>query len=207
MPVTIAIVEDNADFGEELTQLLAEVPDFSCTCLCRNVQTALRQVPRHAPDVILMDLQLPDGSGIECTAELKRLLPQAQIMIFTVYEDSAQIYQALAAGASGYLLKRTPPDKLIRAIRELKDGGVPMSSEVAQKVIQAFRKPGGSVEKADGLTPREEEVLELLTRGRISKEIASDLGISLDTVNSHVKHIYKKLHVRSRVEAVMKYRA
>jgi DNA-binding NarL/FixJ family response regulator len=207
MNVRIAIVEDNADFSEELTQLLDDVPNFSCACVCRNVQTALRQVPRHAPDVILMDLQLPDGSGIDCTAELKRRVPQAHIMILTVYEDSAQIYQALAAGASGYLLKRTPPERLVQAIRELKDGGVPMSSEVAQKVIQAFRKPEGSAARTDGLTLREEEVLELLTRGHISKEIANDLGISLDTVNSHLKHIYKKLHVRSRVEAVMKYRA
>jgi len=206
MPIAIAIIEDDAGISEELTHIFAEVPDFSCVCVCRNVRTALSQVPLRSPDVILMDIKLPDGSGIECTAELKRRLPQAQVMILTVYEDSAQIYKALAAGASGYLLKRTPPEELIRAVRELKHGGVPMSGEVARKVIQTFRKEPESVEKIDRPTPREEEVLDLLARGRPSKEIATELGISVETVNSHLKHIYEKLHVRSRTEAVIKYR-
>jgi DNA-binding NarL/FixJ family response regulator len=206
MAITVAIVEDDAGICEELTHLLGEVPDFSCAGVCRNVATALRQIPAQRPDVILMDIQLPDGSGIDCTAELKRQLPQTQILIFTVYEDSAQIYQALAAGASGYLLKRTAPEEVIRAIREVRQGGAPMSGAVARKVIQAFRKESAPAERVHLLTPREEEVLELLAQGLLSKEIAGRLGIGVETVNSHLKHIYEKLHVRSRIEAVIKYR-
>jgi DNA-binding NarL/FixJ family response regulator len=206
MATRIAIVEDDQGICEELSLLIGEVPDFACACVCRNARTALRLVPKSEPDVILMDIQLPDGSGIECTEELKRKLPAAQIMILTVYEDSSKIYKALAAGASGYLLKRTPPDELVRAIRELRSGGVPMSSEVARKVIRAFRSREESADRVSGLTPREEEVLELLARGQLSKEIAGELGISVETVNSHLKHIYEKLHVRTRVEAVLKYR-
>jgi DNA-binding NarL/FixJ family response regulator len=206
MATTIAIVEDNAGICDELIELLAEVPDFACVCVCRNVKTALSDIPAQAPDVILMDIRLPDGSGIDCTAALKRVLPRSQIMIFTVHEDSAQIYQALTAGASGYLLKRTPPDEVVRAIREIRGGGAPMSGAVARKVIQAFQQAVPAGAAGDSITPREREVLELLSQGLLSKEIASQLSISLDTVSSHLKHIYEKLHVRTRTEAVIKYR-
>jgi len=205
MAITVAIVEDNAGICEELEQIIREDPGCSCVCVCRNLQTALRKIPALAPDVIIMDIQLPDGSGIECTARLKRLLPRVQIMMFTIYEDSEQIFRALEAGASGYLLKRTAPEALLQAIREIKQGGVPMTGEIARKVIHSFRRTPAQPSESEPLTPREEEVLELLAKGFLSKEIAAKLAVSVETVNSHLKHIYDKLHVRSRTEAVIKY--
>ena len=205
MVTTVAIVEDNDGICEELTQIIAEDPRFACVCVCRNMQTALRKIPPLAPHVIIMDIQLPDGTGIDCTSRLKRLLPRTQILMFTIYEDSEQIFSALEAGASGYLLKRTAPEELLRAIFEVVQGGVPMTGEVARKVIHTFcREPSGAAH-VDRLTPREEEVLKLLARGCLSKEIALQLSISVETVNTHLKHIYEKLHVRSRTEAVIKY--
>jgi DNA-binding NarL/FixJ family response regulator len=205
MAITIAIVEDNAGIAEELEAILRDDPDCKCLGVCRNLQTALRKIPPLAPDVVIMDIQLPDGSGIECTARLKRLLPATQIMMFTIYEDTDAIYRALEAGASGYLLKRTAPDALLRSIHELKQGGVPMTGEVARKVIQSFRRESVGAAKLEQLTPREEEVLNLLAKGCLSKEIARQLSVSVETVNTHLKHIYEKLHVRSRTEAVIKY--
>jgi DNA-binding NarL/FixJ family response regulator len=202
MAITVAVVEDNAGICEELSQIIAEDSGCACVCVCRNLQTALRKILPLAPDVVIMDINLPDGSGIDCTAQLKRLLPQTQIMMFTIYEDSEQIYKALEAGASGYLLKRTAADALLGAIHEIKQGGVPMTGEVARKVIRSFRRESPPVER---LTPREEEILQLLAKGFLSREIALQLSISLETVNSHLKHIYDKLHVRSRTEAVIKY--
>jgi DNA-binding NarL/FixJ family response regulator len=205
MPTTVAIVEDNAGICEELEQILAENPEYTCVGVCRNLQTALRKLPLQAPEVVIMDIQLPDGSGIECTARLKRLLPGMQVLMFTIHEDSEQIFRALEAGASGYLLKRTAPEALLRAILEVKHGGAPMTGEVARKVIQSFHRAPTKIEEADRLTPRETEILELLAKGHASKEIAGELSIGVETVNSHLKHIYEKLHVRSRTEAVIKY--
>jgi DNA-binding NarL/FixJ family response regulator len=206
MSIRIAIVEDNARIRGTLTQLLTHARGFNCVCACETAEKALNLIPKHAPDIVIMDIELPDFSGIECTARLKRLLPDTQIMIFTVYEDNDQIFQALEAGASGYLLKRTTPAEILEALTDIKDGGAPMSSEVARKVVQSFRK----VEHARNpeiqqLSRREEEILSLLTQGYVTKEIADKLGISYDTVRSHLKHIYEKLHVRSRTEAVLKY--
>jgi len=202
VPITVAIGEDNAGICEELEQVLSEDAGFICVAVCRNLQTALRKIPPVAPEVIIMDIQLPDGSGIEGTARLKRLLPQTQILMFTIYEDHEQIFRALENGASGYLLKRTPPKELLAAIREMKAGGAPMTGEIARKVIDSFRciKP-----MVEALTAREEEILQRLAKGYVSKEIASDLGIRIETVNSHLKHIYEKLQVRSRTEAVIKF--
>lgn len=205
MPTKVALVEDNAGICEELERILAEDPGCQCVCVCRNVQTALRKLPPLAPEVIIMDIQLPDGSGIDCTARLKRLLPRTQIVIFTIGADSEQIFRALEAGASGYLLKRSAPHEIIRAIREVKHGGAPMTGEIAHKVIQFFRKEPMREKTTDPLTPREAEILELLAKAQSSKEIAHHLAISLETVNSHLKHIYEKLQVRSRTEAVIKY--
>lgn len=204
MSITVAIVEDNAGICEELKQFLAESPEVSCLCACRNLQTALRQIPPLAPDVLIMDINLPDGSGVAATARLKQLLPDTQIVMYTIYHDADQIFRALEAGASGYLLKSTSPAELLRAIREVRQGGVPMTGEVARKVIQSFRRPQPA-SAADPLTKREEEVLELLAKGLSSAEIALQLQIGLATVHSHLKHIYGKLHVRSRTEAVIKY--
>lgn len=205
MAISVAIVEDNSGICEELEQIVSEDPGLSCVCVCRNLKTALQKIPAIAPDVIVMDIQLPDGSGIEGTARLKRQLPRTQILMFTIYEDTEQICKALEAGASGYLLKRATPDGLVRAIREVKEGGVPMTSEVARRVIQTFRKSPGAEDAREKLTRREEEIMDLLVTGCQSKEIAERLFIGLETVNSHLKHIYEKLHVRSRTEAVIKY--
>ena len=203
MATKVALVEDNAGICEELEQIISEQPSLTCVGVCRNVRTALQKIPQLAPDVIIMDIQLPDGSGIEATARLKRQLPDTQILMFTVYEDTEQICKALEAGASGYLLKRTAAQGLVRAIQEVREGGVPMTGEVARKVIQSFRRP--TTDAAERLTRREEEIMQLLVVGCISKEIADKLSIGLETVNSHLKHIYEKLHVRSRTEAVVKY--
>lgn len=202
MRTTIAIVEDNAGIAAELEQMIAEHPEYTCIAVCRNMQTALRKIPALRPDVIIMDIKLPDGSGIEAVARIKRILPDTQIMMFTIFEDAEAIFKALEAGANGYLLKRSSPEALLRAIGEIKEGGVPMTGEIARKVIQSFRK---KPEKTEALTTREEEILQLLAKGLLSKEIAHQLTISVETVNSHLKHIYEKLHVRSRTEAVIKY--
>lgn len=205
MSITVAIVEDNAGICEELEQIVSEAPGLSCICVCRNFKTALQKIPGLAPDVVVMDIQLPDGSGVECTARLKRQLPNTQILMFTVYEDSEQICKALEAGASGYILKRAAAEGIVRAIREIKEGGVPMTGEVARKVIQTFRRSPSAEDAKEKLTRREEDIMELLVMGCLSKEIADRLSIGLETVNSHLKHIYEKLHVRSRTEAVIKY--
>jgi DNA-binding NarL/FixJ family response regulator len=205
MPLSVAIVEDNAEICEDLEQVIRNAPGFACACVCRNTETALRKIPAAKPDVVIMDIGLPDGSGIECTAALKRTLPDVQIMMFTVYEDSEQIFRALAAGASGYLLKRASPAEILQALRELANGGVPMSGEIARKVIASFRPEPPPAAKTAKLTPREQTVLEQLANGLSAKEIAAQLAISTDTVNVHLKHIYQKLHVRSRIEAVIAY--
>ena len=205
MPITVAIVEDNSEICEGLEHVLAKTPGFTCVCACRNAKTALRKIPTCSPDVVIMDINLPDASGIDCTAKLKRLLPEMQIMMFTVYDDSEQIFRAMEAGASGYLLKRSSSTVLLNALREMKSGGVPMTGEIARKVIERFRKPTISADQTAELTRREEEVIQLLAEGHPAKEIASRLSITADTVNAHLKHIYEKLHVRSRIEAVIKY--
>jgi len=206
MSLNVAIVEDSLKIRGTLAQLIAGAPGFDCVCTCDSGEEALRLVPKYTPDIVIMDIQLPDLSGIECTARLKRLLPKTQVMIFTVYEDNDQIFQALKAGASGYLLKRTTPAEILEALTEIRQGGAPMSSEVARKVVQSFRQdePARSPE-VEQLSRREEEILGLLTQGYVAKEIAGKLSISYDTVRSHLKHIYEKLHVRSRTEAVIKY--
>lgn len=202
MPITVAITEDNVGICEELQQILAEDPACKCVGICRNLRTALREIPALDPDVIIMDIRLPDGSGIDATAQLKRLLPRSQIMIYTVYEESEEIFRALEAGASGYLLKETAPEELLRSIHEITNGGVPMAGEVARKVIQSFRRQPA---QSEPLTSREDEILNLLAQGLVTKEIAARLSIGSETVRSHLKHIYGKLHVRTRTEAVIKY--
>lgn len=202
MVITVAVVEDNAGICEELEQMLSSDPGFRCVCVCRNLQTALKKIPPTQPDIIIMDIQLPDGSGADGTLRLKRLLPQTQVVMFTIYDDQEQIFRALECGASGYLLKSTPLKELLAALREVRAGGAPMTGEVARKVIESFRR---SKPITDPLTSREEEILQRLAKGHLAKEIAYALGISIETVNSHIKHIYEKLHVRSRTEAVIKY--
>lgn len=205
MTTTVAIVEDNSAVADSLKKVLAESGAFQCVCTCANAESALRSIPQFGPDVVIMDIELPEMSGIECTARLKQVLPETQILILTVYKNSESIFQALEAGASGYLLKRSTSDEILRALREVKEGGAPMSGEIARKVVQYFRKPVASSPEIESLTRREEEILSYLAQGYGSKEIADKLFITYDTVCSHLKHIYDKLHVRSRTQAVLKY--
>lgn len=171
-----------------------------------NGEEALEKLPGLRPDVVIMDIQLPGMSGVECTAQLKARAPEIQVLVFTVFGDSDLVFKALEAGASGYLLKRTPRQEIVESVKDVWFGGAPMSGEIARKVVDSFRKPA-KTKNADleELTPREEEVLALLAKGYITKEIADQLGISFDTVRFHLKHIYQKLHVRSRSEALIKY--
>jgi DNA-binding NarL/FixJ family response regulator len=206
MRTTVAIVEDSAGICEELKHLLSNAADLSCVSVCRNTESALARIPSLAPEVIIMDIHLPDGSGIACTAPLKRWLPSTQILMFTIYDDTDQIVRALEAGASGYILKNTPAVEILAAIRAIRNQGAPMSSDVARKLVESFHRRPAPAAATEALTPRETEILELLSEGLLYKEIADRLTIKLDTVGTHLKSIYRKLHVRSRTEAVMKAR-
>jgi DNA-binding NarL/FixJ family response regulator len=201
----IAIVEDNRVIRESLAEFVQTDPDCKCIYVCATASEALKEVPKCQPDIVLMDIQLPDISGIECTAQLKQLLPSVQIIMVTVYEDTDRIYKALRAGACGYLLKRCTPEELIDAIHEVKQGGAPMSREIARKVIASFREPATSASEVEGLSPREREILELLANGYPNKEIAARVGLTDGTVRWHLRHVYNKLHVRSRMEAALKF--
>lgn len=206
--VSVGIVEDSAPFRSRLRDYINASPDLRCTCTFANGANALAGLPAQAPDVVLMDLQLPDTNGVDCTFKLKSQLPATQFMIFTVHEDSEQIFNALKAGASGYLLKRTPPDEILAAIRDLHRGGAPMSSEIARKVVLSFRAtaPARAPKPAlETLSPRQEEILRLLAQGHTVKEIAEHTGLTVETVRSYLKLVYQKLHVRSRTEALLKY--
>lgn len=206
MTTRVAIVEDNEEILEMLERIVRRAPGLQSVCTCPNGETAMQTIPASKPDVVVMDLQLPDISGIECTARLKRLLPNIQILVFTVYGDNEQVFKALEAGASGYLLKRSTPEEILQAIVDVHQGGAPMTGEIARKVVQSFRKKGQTeVRETEHLTAREEEILGLLARGFVTKEIADQLSVSVDTVRFHLKNIYAKLHVRSRTEAVVKY--
>jgi len=202
----IAIVEDNRVIRESLCEFVQGDPECCCVCTCDSAEDAVRQIPRHQPDIVLMDIQLPNLSGIECTAQLKQLLPQLQIIMVTVYEDTERIFKALRAGACGYLLKRCTPDELLGAIREVRQGGAPMSREIARKVITSFQEPVTTAAEVEGLSPREREILELVAGGFPNKEIAGRLGLTDNTVRWHLRHVYEKLHVRSRTEAALKFR-
>ena len=202
---SIAIVEDNKVIRESLTEFVQADPECRCVCACGTAEEALKLIPKHQPDIVLMDIQLPNLSGIECTAQLKQLLPAIQIIMVTVYEDTERIFKALRAGACGYLLKRCAPEELIAAVREVRQGGAPMSREIARKVIFSFQEPLTTSAEVEGLSPREREILELLAAGFPNKEIADRLGLTDGTVRWHLRHVYNKLHVRSRTEAALKF--
>ena len=206
----IAIVEDNKVIRESLAAYVHMAPDLQCVCSCGTAEEALEQLPQHRPDVVLMDIQLPNLSGIECSARLKQLLPEVRIIMVTVYGDPDLIFKALRAGACGYLLKRCTPEELVTAVREVQQGGAPMSREIARKVIshfQSFPEPPDTSSEVENLSPREREILELLTQGFSDKEIADRLGVKHGTVRWHLQHVYEKLHVRSRTEAALKFRS
>ena len=201
----IAIVEDNKVIRESLMEFVETDSECKCVNVCATAAEALKEIPRCQPDIVLMDIQLPDISGIECTTRLKQLTPSVQIIMVTVYEDTERIFKALRAGACGYLLKRCTPEELIFAIHEVKQGGAPMSREIARKVIASFREPATTVSEVEGLSPREREILELLANGFPNKQIAARIGLTDGTVRWHLRHVYHKLHVRSRMEAALKF--
>ena len=202
---TVAIVEDNAVMRKTFRQWIEAAPGHRCVFACATAEEAVAEIPRLKPDVVLMDVHLPGESGIACTARLKEELPGVQVIMLTVYRNQELIFQALQAGACGYLLKRSSPDELLAAIAEVRSGGAPMTSEIARMVVEAFQKKPAGVTAADGLTNRESEILALLSEGLSNKEIADRVDISYDTVRAHLRHIYEKLHVRGRTEAVKMY--
>lgn len=200
--ITIAIVEDIKEIREGLQMLINYSAGFSCTEIFANGETALQQLPVNNTDVILMDINLPGISGIECVRRLKPLCPASQFIMSTVYEDDEHIFESLKAGATGYLLKKTPPAKLLEAITEVYEGGSPMNAQIARRVISSFQNT--SIPAAEILTPREKEVLGLLAKGLRYKEIAVQLHVSMETIRSHARRIYEKLQVQSRTEAINK---
>jgi DNA-binding NarL/FixJ family response regulator len=205
MAIKVSIVEDSDRFRESLVILIDGVEGFRCVGAHPTAEEALSRIPLERPDVVLMDIHLPGRSGVDCVRELKTRLPALPIMMLTANEDSEQIFNSLMAGASGYLLKRTPPNQLLEAIQEMHRGGSPMSTQIARKVVESFRRVAPANSPTQVLTDRENEILAQLAKGFRNKEIADQLGVSMDTVRTHLRHIYEKLHVQSRTEAVLKY--
>lgn len=203
--IRVSIVEDDARVRVSFSRLVDQAPGFCCVSQHSCAEDALEALPAVRPHVVLMDINLPGISGVECIHALKTRLPDAQVVMLTVYEDTDLIFGALSAGATGYLLKRTPPDELLRGIRDVHRGGSPMTSHIARKVVQFLRQapPEGPAEET--LSPREREVLDYLSRGYLYKEIAAELTLSYDTVHTYVRRIYEKLQVHSRTEAVAKH--
>jgi DNA-binding NarL/FixJ family response regulator len=205
MSIRVSIVEDNNRVRASLAKLIELSDGFKCVSEHSSGEEAVAALPKTKPEVILMDINLPGMNGVECVRQLKPLLPGVQIVMLTVYENTDLIFQALAAGATGYLLKQTPPAELLAAVREVHGGGSPMTGHIARKVVASFQQSGKSARDFENLTPREREVLDHLARGFLYKEIAEAMSISYDTVHTHIRKIYEKLHVRSRTEAVAKH--
>jgi DNA-binding NarL/FixJ family response regulator len=205
--IRVAIVEGEPAVRESMTRLVQSTPDFQSAGVFATAEEALQQLPGQKPEVVLMNGQLPKMSGIECADRLKQLLPSVQIVMVSIYEDVEHVLAALRAGACGYLLKRNAPEDLVAAVREAHLGGVPMPREIARKVIDALRRPADTTTEAEDLRPSEKKILELLALGLANKEIAIRLGLSAGTVRWHLENIYRKLHINSRTEAILKFRA
>ena len=206
MPITVAIVEDNDKLRATLARVLNRAAGFQCVSDYQNAEDALREIPKVGPNVVLMDINLPGMNGVECVRQLKAANPQIQVMMLTVYEDTENIFDALAAGANGYMLKRTPTPELLEAITEVHRGGSPMTMHIARKVVQSFQKaPAAPVPATENLSEREQQVLDLLSHGLMYKEIAEKLSLSYETVHTYIRRIYEKLQVRTRTEAVAKF--
>lgn len=205
MPITVSIVEDSEQLRGTLARVIARAEGFQCLATYGSAEAALEGLPREKPHVVLMDINLPGMNGVECVRKLKPLLPDTQVIMLTVYEDTENIFNALAAGASGYLLKRTTSTELLAAIQDVLKGGSPMTAHIARKVVQSFHRSGPSPQPTENLSQREAEVLDLLSHGLIYKEIAEKLGISYETVHTYIRRIYEKLQVRTRTEAVAKF--
>jgi RNA polymerase sigma factor (sigma-70 family) len=208
MAISVSIVEDNDKLRATLARVIARADGFSCASDYGTAEDALAGLPKIKPDVVLMDINLPGMNGVECVRQLKALLPSTQVMMLTVYEDTENIFNALTAGASGYMLKRTPVKELLEAIRDVQRGGSPMTTHIARKVVLSFQKSAGEQQVADELSTlsdREQQVLDLLAQGLIYKEIGEKLNISYETVHTYIRRIYEKLQVRTRTEAVAKF--
>jgi len=209
MSISVSIVEDNDKLRGTLAKVIGRAEGFRFVSDYANAEDAIADLPKAKPDVVLMDINLPGLNGVECVRQLKALMPKLQVMMLTVYEDTENIFNALAAGANGYMLKRTPTRELIEAVHEVHRGGSPMTTHIARLVVQSFQKPVASVPAAgEGLaelSEREQQVLDLLAQGLIYKEIAEKLGISYETVHTYIRRIYEKLQVRTRTEAVAKF--
>jgi len=205
MPITVTIVEDNDQLRATLARVLNRADGFRLLSEYANGEEALKALPEQSPDVVLMDINLPVMNGVECVRQLKQVAPQVQVLMLTVYEDTENIFNALAAGASGYLLKRTPRAELLEAIREVYHGGSPMTAHIARKVVQSFTRSKLSGPPTETLSEREQQVLDCLSQGFLYKEIAEKLGISYETVHTYIRRIYEKLQVRTRTEAVAKF--
>ena len=203
----VVIVEDDSGLRQQIAEILQTAPDIQCIGAYASAESALPRILENKPDVVLMDIKLPGMSGITCVAEIKKVLPAMQVIMVTVYEDSERIFRALKSGANGYLVKSSPPEQLLAAIRDVSTGGAPMSSHIASKVVRHFHLIGTSPTESENLSPREREVLDLLASGFIYKEIGDQLKISAETVRTYVKNICHKMHVRSRLEAVAKHRS
>jgi DNA-binding NarL/FixJ family response regulator len=201
----VAIVEDNSTFRQYLSELIASTPGHWCVCACASAEEALEKIPAQRPDVVLMDIHLPGVSGIACTARLREKMPGIQVIMLTVYKDIQMIFQALKAGACGYVLKRADEKEILDAIAEVRAGGAPMTSQVARMVVRSFLEEPSDHSATEQLSPREMEILALVAQGRANKEVGSELHISSGTVRIHLSHIYEKLHVRCRTEAAAKY--
>ncbi len=207
--ITVSIVDDEAKLRESIATFVNGSSGFKCASSYGSAEAALKHLPADKPDVVLMDINLGEISGIECVEQLKKQFPDMQILMLTVYEDTEKIFRALAAGANGYLLKRSSPTKLLAAIREVHGGGSPMTSSIARKVVASSQKQKPATDAAEEikgqLSPREQAVLDGLAKGWTYKQLASELDISVDTIRTYIRRIYEKLHVQSRTEAVAKY--
>ena len=204
MAITVSIVEDNDQLRATLARVIGRAEGFESVGQHATAEDALARLPKEHPNVVLMDINLPGLSGVECVRRLKQILPETQVMMLTAYEDTENIFNSLAAGASGYMLKRTPKAELLDAIREVSRGGSPMTTHIARKVVQSFQRAPSAGQTTEDLSAREQEVLDLLSQGFMYKEIADKLGISFETVRTYIRRIYEKLHVRTRTEAVAK---
>jgi DNA-binding NarL/FixJ family response regulator len=204
MSITLAIVEDLDEVRDGLNNFISLSSDFKVLGTFRTAEEALTDIPKLKPDIVIMDINLPGINGIECIKQVKDKSPGTQFMMFTVYENDEKVFEALKAGASGYLLKNTGLVQLIESLKELYKGGSPMSANIARKLVTVFREKEKDAIAVQILSPRENEILQLLTKGLLYKEIASQLSISVATVRQHIHHIYEKLHVQNRTEAINK---
>lgn len=203
--ITVSIVDDEPDLREHIAGYLAAAGSVRCKSAYASAEEALQHLPQDKPDVVLMDINLGGMDGIECVRQLTVLMPNAQVLMLTVFEDTDKIFRALQAGASGYLLKRMSPKKLLEAIEEVRDGGSPMSASIARKVVQSFKAVPPRGDEAVDLSQRERDVLNGLAEGLAYKQIADQLGVSIHTVRNYIRRIYEKLHVQTRTEAVAKF--